>query len=506
MVRNGEISMADVKRIFRRFWWIPVLSTLVFGAIGYGATQVLQKKYTSITTVLIEQASVSADYVPPVMSDDLNRHLASMKSQVLSSSQLQPVIEKFNLYADERGTMPMEGLESRLRKTVEVDLMQPMVGAALRQPPGFQISVTFPDPQMAQKICAEISSKFWKQNAEMKLGVAEDTTKFLNEQVDQAKVKLDEQDSKLAQFKQRYLGSLPEEVQRNLSQITTYNTQLETNNQAIARAQQDKTITESLLAQAEQNWKLAQSGQVNPETQEQQLAMLQEQYNAMLLRYTPEHPDVVKLRSQLEDLKKRIAEEPATKGAMTATQVKLHEPPQLSQLRTRIKQDDFNITDLTARQGQIQQQISQLQARVQMSPMIEEQLKELMRSYQTAQEFYNELQKKRANAAMATERESQQQSGNFRVLDPPSLPTEPSFPRVPIFLGGGLGAGLVLALGILYLLATMDHAMYTERDVELGLKMPVLTMVPSLEQALYAKSSKHNKDAGKFDSAMALKA
>jgi len=147
-----------------------------------------------------------------------------------------------------------------------------------------------------------------------------------------------------------------------------------------------------------------------------------------------------------------------------------------------------------------------LQARVQMSPMIEEQLKELMRSYQTAQEFYNELQKKRANAAMATERESQQQSGNFRVLDPPTLPNEPSFPKVPMFLGGGLGAGLVLALAVLYLLATMDHAMYTERDVELGLKMPVLTMVPSLEQALYAKSSKHHKDAGKFDSAMALKA
>jgi polysaccharide chain length determinant protein (PEP-CTERM system associated) len=506
MVRNGEISMADVKRIFRRFWWIPVVSTLTFGAIGFGATRVLQKKYTSVTTVLVEQPSVSSDYVPPVMSDDLNRHLSSMKSQVLSSSQLQPVIEKFNLYPNERGTVPMEILEARLRRTVDVELMQPMVGATMRQPPGFQISVTFPDAQMAQKICAEMSSKFWKQNAEMKLGVAEDTTKFLNEQVEAAKSKLDEQDSKLAQFKQRYLGSLPEEVQRNLSQITTYNTQLETNNQAIARAQQDKTINESLLAQAEQNWALAKSGTVNPETQEQQLAALQEQYNAMLLRYTPEHPDVVKLRTQLEDLKRRIAEEPATKPSMTATQAKLHEPPQISQLRTRIKQDEFNITDLTARQGQIQQQISQLQGRVQMSPMIEEQLKELMRSYQTAQEFYNDLQKKRANAAMATERESQQQSGNFRVLDPPSLPSEPSFPKVPMFLGGGLGAGLVLALGVLYLLATMDHAMYTERDVELGLKMPVLTMVPSLEQALYAKSSRQQRNAGKFDSAMALKA
>jgi polysaccharide chain length determinant protein (PEP-CTERM system associated) len=504
MVRNGQMSLADIKRVFRRFWWIPVLSTLVMGAVGFGATRVLQKKYTSITSVLVEQPAVSADYVRPVMSDDLNRHLASMKSQVLSSSQLQPVIEKFNLYAAERNTATMETLEARLRKAVEVDLMQPMIGATSRQPPGFQVAVTFPDPQMAQKICAEMTSMFMKQNAEMKIGIAKGTTDFLSEQVDQAKAKLDEQDSKLAQFKQRYLGSLPEEVQRNLSLVTTLNTQLETNNQAVARAQQDKTITESLLAQQETNWKLAQNGQVNPETQEQQLAALQEQYNSLLLRYTPEHPDVVKLRMQLEDLKRRIAEEPVSKGTMSPTQAKLHEPPQLTQLRTRIKQDDLNIADLTTRQGQIQQQISQLQARVQMSPMIEEQLKELMRSYQTAQEFYNDLLKRRANSAMGTQMEEQQQGGNFRVLDPPSLPSEPSFPKVPMFLGGGLGFGLVLALGILFMLATMDHAMYTERDVELGLKMPVLTMVPSLEKALYAKSAR-TKDAGKFESVVAFK-
>jgi polysaccharide chain length determinant protein (PEP-CTERM system associated) len=505
MVRNGQISVADAKRVSRRFWWIPVICTLLAGAIGFGATLVLPKKYTSKTSVLVEEPSVSAKYVDPVMNDDLNQHLASMKSEVLSSSRLQPIIEKFNLYADERNTVPMEALESRLRSAVDVQLMLPMLGSPARQPPGFQVAVTFDNPQLAQKICAEVTSMFMKQNAEFKLGIAKGTTEFLGDQVDQAKTKLDEQDSKLAQFKQKYLGSLPEEVQRNLSLITTLNAQLETNNQAIARAQQDKTITESLLAQAEQNWKLAQTGQVNPETQEQQLATLQEQYNALLLRYTAEHPDVVKLRVQLEDLKRRIEEEPATKGPMTAREAKLHEPPQLQQLRARIKQDDFNIADLTARQAQTQQQISQLQARVQMSPMIEEQLKELMRSYQTAQEFYNDLLRRRANSSMATQLENQQQGANFRVLDPPSLPTEPSFPKVPMFVGGGLAGGLVLALGILYLLAAMDHAMYNERDVEIGLKLPVLTMVPSLEQPLGAKSM-NARDAGKFESAVALKA
>jgi polysaccharide chain length determinant protein (PEP-CTERM system associated) len=501
MVRNGEFSVADAKRVFRRFWWIPVIAMVVLGSIGFGATKVLTKKYTSTTSVLVEMPAVSADYVPPVMNDDFNQRLASMKSQVLSSSRLQPLIEKFNLYADERSAVPMEALEDRLRKAVEVTLLTPMQGASVRQPPGFQVAVTFEDPQIAQKICAEMTSMFMKQNVEIKLGVAKDTTQFLGEQVDQAKAKLDEQDAKLAQFKQKNLGVLPEEVDRNLSMIATLNTQLETNNQAIARAQQDKTITESLLAQAEQTWNLAKSGTASPETQEQQLASLQEQYNSLLLRYTAEHPDVVKLRNQLEDLKRRIAEDPGTKGAMTPTQAKMHEPPQLLQYRNRIKDDDFSVAEMTKRQSQIQQQIGVLQARVQMSPMIEEQLKELMRSYQTAQEFYNDLLKKRANSSMATELETQQQSGNFRVLDPPSLPTEPSFPKLPIFLGGGVGAGLALGLGLLYLLAAMDHAMYNERDVEIALKLPVLTMVPSLEHSFGPKSAK-TVNAGKFESAV----
>jgi uncharacterized protein involved in exopolysaccharide biosynthesis len=116
--------------------------------------------------------------------------------------------------------------------------------------------------------------------------------------------------------------------------------------------------------------------------------------------------------------------------------------------------------------------------------MVEEQFKELTRNYQTASEFYNNLLKNRDNAAMATDLEHQQEGETFHVLDAPSLPSSPSFPKKIIFVGGGLGAGLALALGILYLLAMSDKTMYTERDVETCLKMPVLTMVPAFETEL----------------------
>ena len=256
----------------------------------------------------------------------------------------------------------------------------------------------------------------------------------------------------------------------------------------MSRAHQDKAFNESLLGQQEANWKASQTGQ-DPETAEQQLSALQDQLTSLQARYTPEYPDVIKLKRQIEELKKRMAEasknNPAANGS---TQAAATEPPQIHQLRARLRQDDMNIADLTKRQGQIQVEIRLLQSRVQASPMIEQQLKELTRNYQTAQDFYNELLKKRQNAGLAGDLESQQQSEQFRVYDPPSLPDRPSFPNRVHFCGGGLGGGLAVGLALLYLIAIGDKSMHTERDVELAIKLPVLALVPFLEVLSQGKS------------------
>ncbi|GAC1675297.1 MAG: hypothetical protein PVS2B2_10140 [Candidatus Acidiferrum sp.] len=468
---------------------IPVVTVLVCGAAGLVASLVMPKKFTSSTMVLVEQPAVSADYVKPVMAEDLNRRLGSMKEQVLSGSRLQPIIEKLNLYPQQRQKDHMEILVAQLRKSVEVELMQPMAGSVNRQPPGFHVSVTFDNPQVAQQICGELTSMFMEQNATIRIKQAADTTQFLSQQLDDAKVKLDEQDAKLAQFKRQYLGSLPEESQTNLNLLTGMNTQLEAATQALSRAHQDKAFNETMLSQQLTSFQSATSNNISPENQEQQLSILQTQLADLLSRYTPEHPDVIKMKSQIEELKKRLAQEPAPKSPGSTEQSKLREPASVQQLRAKVKQDELNIADLTKRQSQIQEQTRQLQGRVQASPMVEQQFKELTRNYQTASEIYNDLLKKRESSAMSTELESKQESETFRVLDAPSLPTTPSSPNRLLLVGGGFAGGFVLALGILYALAMMDKGMYTEHDVEKCLKLPVLVRVPSFQVRLTEQDS-----------------
>ena len=504
MVRNGEMSLSDVKRVLRRFWWILPITTISLGAIGWGATLVLPKKYTSQTMVLVEQPTVGPDYVKPVVTVDLNRRLAAMQEQVLSRTRLQPIIEKFSLYPSDRDRVHIDELVERLRGAVEIKPMAPTPGTESRQMPGFYVDVTFDSPRTAQQICTEITSMILAQNAEDRQKQVKVTTNFLSQQLEEAKQSLDAQDAKLAQFKRQYLGELPEEEQTNLSILMGMNAQLEANTQALSRAQQDKAFTESVLSQQEANWKASQVGQ-NPETAEQQLNTLQDQLTNLQARYTPEYPDVIKLKNQIEELKKQLAA-PKNNGPVDGkSPASTSEPPQIQQLRAKLRQDEINITDLTQRQSQIQEQIRELQGRVQASPMVEQQFKELTRNYQTALDFYNDLLKKRQSAGVAGDLESQQQSEQFRVYDPPSLPDQPSFPKKIVFVGGGLGGGLALGLGILFPIALSDKSLHNERDVELALKLPVLVLVPTLDLA--ARQAKHTtKVAEKTYDAVTTKA
>src|SRR5580700_5893918 len=316
MIKSGEITLAEVKRILRRYWWILPLTAVGCGALGLAAAVVLPKRFTSVTTVLVDRPTVPTEFVKPVVTEDLNHRLASMQEQILSRTRLQPIIEKFGLYAEERRSKSIDDLIEKLRSAVTIQPMEPMPGTQSQNHslPGFYVNVTFNNPQTAQQICTEITSMFMQQNTREREQQAAQTTSFLSDQLEEAKRKLDDQDRRLANFKRQYLGSLPEEEQTNLNLLTGMNSQLEANVQALSRAQQDKTFNESLLSQQEATATvLAPVGQNSSETPDQQLNALENQLAGLEARYTPEHPDVVKLKSQIEELKKRMAAAPKAK-------------------------------------------------------------------------------------------------------------------------------------------------------------------------------------------------
>src|SRR5256886_743619 len=273
MATNREFTFEDYWAILRRRRWSLILPTVVGVMGGFLLSLVLPEKYISHTIVLVERPVVGDSYVKPVMSEDLNQRLASMKEQILSRTRLQHLVEKFGLYKKDANSLPMEASVERLQKSIAVTAMSPMQGTQSAGVPVFNVEVTFGEARVAQQICSEITSMFIEQNLHLHERQAEDTTQFMAKQLEDAKAKLDDQDAKLAAFQSRYVGALPDDEKTTLTLLTGTTQQLEAVTQSLNQALQDKAFTESMLNQQVAARKSSAEGQ-NPQTLEQQLGKL----------------------------------------------------------------------------------------------------------------------------------------------------------------------------------------------------------------------------------------
>jgi polysaccharide chain length determinant protein (PEP-CTERM system associated) len=499
-----ELTPADYLAMLRRRWVLIVVLAVAGGPLAYGVSKFIPSSYKSQTLVLVQPPSISDKIVPDVDVTSISQRLASMQQQILSRTRLEPIIHQFGLYPKDINRVSMEELVARLQKAIEVTPVQPMAETGSRDLPGFFVSVTLDSPRTAQGVCTAVTSMFIEENLGMQQQHSQQTTQFLSDQLTETKANLDAQDAKLAAFKSRYTGSLPDEQGTNQTLLTGLTSQLDAASQALARAQQDKSFAESMLTQQLGAWQATQGGH-NPESLEQQLAAAQALLLSLEARYTADYPDVIKAKADVAALQKKIAEGEGAKGPSDAgrAQRATVEPLQITQWRAQIHTAEQIIAEKTKEQEQIKVQIKLYQERIQASPVVEEQYKELTRGYQTALDSYNDLLKKRDQSAMSRDLAQQQQSEQFSILDPANLPDKPTFPNRPLFALGGLAGGLALGIGITLILELQDKSLRTERDVEFALRLPVLAMVPDIEPMSTRKPNK--KTAGRsVDSKLGL--
>src|SRR6201984_2264012 len=354
-----ELTLGDYLAMLRRRWMLIVALGLVGGPLAYGVSRFLPDRYKSQTLVLVERPSVPEKIVESLDTEDLSQRLSSMQQQILSRSRLEPIITQFGLYSSDVNKIPMEDLVALLQKGIEVTPVLPMAQTQSRHLPGFYVSVTLDNARTAQQVCTAVTSMFIEENLRLRLQHSETTPQFLMNQLAQAKANLDEQDAKLAAFKSHYLGSLPDQEQMNLNLLGNMTSQLDAATQALARAQQEKSFAESMLAQQIAAWEGTQTGR-SPETLEQQLAALQTQLATLQSRYTDDYPDVIKAKNDIAALKKQIAaqadSQKSSSEANKTTKNSL-EPTQIAQLRAQIHNLDQEIAQRNREQSQIQQQI-----------------------------------------------------------------------------------------------------------------------------------------------------
>jgi polysaccharide chain length determinant protein (PEP-CTERM system associated) len=428
----------------------------------------------SQTLVLVEQQKVPEDYVKPVVSEDLTARLASMREQILSRARLMPIIERFNLYGN--GKMSMDDRIDLTRKNIDITPIHSDI-ARTGGLPGFFISFKASDARTAQQVAGEITSLFVNENLRSRASSVEGTQEFLQGQLADAKRNLDDQDAKMAAFEQKYMGRLPGEEAPNMNMLSSLNTQLDATTQALARMEQDKSYEEAMLAQQQSTSPTTEHGGVAPQAQQAELQALLNEEADLTKRYTDDYPDVVAVRRKIKDLRAEIASAPPPAPAAPVSTPSRGDSPAVQQLRAQIRALDQGIAQKKHEQGQISGQLHVYQDRISSSPMVQEEYKNLTRDYTTAQAFYDSLLKNVNQSKMATDLEKRQQGEQFKVMDEPNLPDEPSSPKRGVFLAGGFAAGLGLGLLLVALTEYRDTALRSERDIWAFTKLPTLAVI-----------------------------
>jgi len=492
MITNRELKFDDYLAICRRQWKRLLVLALLGPLAGFLFSFALTPKYTSRAVLLVEGQIVPPGYVKPLITDYVSDRMTTLEQQVLSRDRLRPLVERLGLA---RRGRTVDTVIDEIRNNIVVAPMDPgappspaasdYLTVRRKKPgpsddvPGFSVSFTTDNARDAQQVCGEITSLLVTENRELREQIINSTTDLLSRQLDQAKSNLDEQDNKLAVFKKAHFGQLPTDVDNNLKILMGLTSELDATSQALSRAQQDKSFEEALLAQQLAAWKSSQATP-NVPTLEEQLVALQNQLVTLRVRYTEEHPDVVKTKKDIAVLMAKIDQMngAANQNVNPETSGTKIEPPEITQLRQEIHQNEDLIMRATLEQKRLQHEIELYQGRLALSPDVEEQYKQLTRDNDTAQKIYSDILANKSQAEMQTEVERRQEGEQMRLLNPASLPYAPSFPARWMFAAYGLCAGLGIGGFLAFWLEFQDKSIRNEGDVLAGLDLPMLAAVP----------------------------
>lgn len=495
---QSQFSPAQLVSIVRRRrWWVISCTFLVWllaSAIGW----IVPPKYKSETTILIEQQKVPEHYVVPNVSEELQQRLQSLTEQILSRTRLLGIVNKYELYNGSGRTDP-DSLVDRMRTDVAIELVRGARGDDLS---AFKISYSAGTPQLAQQVTGELTSLFIEENLRNREQLSEQTTAFLDNELSLAKKSLDDQEAKVREFKSKYLGQLPEQLNSNLTILGSIQSRLQAANEALAQAEQQRLFLQS---RAEQYRSLiiptAQSdGNITPASipvLNQQLTQLRNQLAEYSARYTPEHPDVVRLKDQIENAEKMktqaeaelAASKKAAEGKTAPSDTKPVRPDSpLTQIEAQLAQNDFEISRLRPAIASLNQQIEDYQHRLNLTPVREQEFAAITRDHEESQKNYESLLAKKLQSELATNLEHRQQGETFEVLDPPNLPQKPYRPNRLAFGLGGTAGGFVLGLALSFLLEFLLPRIHCEAQIKTFTAVPVLVTIPPMKSESEGRS------------------
>jgi polysaccharide chain length determinant protein (PEP-CTERM system associated) len=461
MANQTEDSLNDTIRkalgiAIRRRWWI-LAPAFVVPLAAVAVVMHLPDQFSSEATLVVVQQQVSERYVDPASTMRPSDSVNAMTREVFSRTRLLGIIDAFGLYPKEKQRLKPDQLAERMRDDIVAEPIDELPGRT--DFTAFRISFKADAPRLAQEVTSRLTSLFVEENLKTQGDQASTTTKFLTEQLEAAKRRLDQQDQRLSDFKSRNLGALPEQEQANLSALTDLRIQLQTNMANVSRAQQQRISLESTL-----------NGN---------LARLLADRSALLAHLTPKHPEVVKKEIEIERTEALLGRLKSGGTVVEKPQAALGpEDPVIAQLKNQVDANVAETEGLAREEERLRTEMGQYQSRLKFTPVREQQLAGILRDYELYKQDYTELLNKQLRSQLTTNLEEQQAGRHFRLVDPPTLPALPSGPKRMKLALGAAGAGIGLGIILAFLMEMRDRSFHDEKEVKRHFGAPLVVGVP----------------------------
>jgi len=474
-------SLSDLWRMVRRRKRLLILPCMAVLLVSAVLCYALPNIYRATTVILVEAQRVPEAYVKSIVSTSVGERLRTITQQIKSYTRLEEVIRSVGLLDNLQDRRSVDEYIQKMREKIEVNV---------KGHEAFTISYSDKSPQIVQQVTNKLASLFIEENIKVRERQATGTTEFLESELSRVRDLLEIQEKKVNNFRQQYTGELPDQQNANLRTLDRLQLQLQNNRETIQNAQHRKSLLMQRLSLAQQNPQslpIPADG-IPTETlaRQQQLAEQKNRLNQLQSIFSDEYPEVKRLKREIAKLESDMLADYPDRSASNDIEA-LSANNRAWQSQQEMQNIDFELQHLYQEQDQVQKQIRDYEQKMTNSYKRELELRVLTRDYESTKQSYESLLDRQMQARVAENLEKRQKAEQFMVLDPARLPTEPWKPNRPLLLIMGLGLGLTVGGGLVFLAEMLDRSFHSTAELKQFSNLPVLSAIPMVVTAAEEK-------------------
>ncbi|MGD9947429.1 MAG: GumC family protein [Desulfobulbus sp.] len=482
-IKQRQLIKKYVDLVFHS-WRLISIFLLLGLSIGLGYYFYIPKIYQSTALLSYESQQINPAKMDPEQGRQrLRESLATLQELVTSRTSLEKVIQQFSLYEEARKQLPIEDVIESMRKNIDIK--------PVKQGDIFSVSFQGAEPEKVVRVANALASLFIEENLKYREERATETSKYTESELAQSKKVLDAKEQQMRDYKLKYFNEMPSQRQSNLAQLRA----LVEQNQGIQTSIQDLERTKVLAfeqARIQQQLAALSTQQTapnalpsHPETDGERLLRLQNYLAQLQGKYTAMHPEVRRVKQQIEQLEAKGVKAGApgiSGGGNNSSRASIAANLERERLQTQIKQIDLNIQQLHQSQAAIPAQITQYEKWVEAAPVREAEWNILTRDYNELRRHYDQLVANNLQAQSAENLERNQKGSKFKIVDSARLSEKPFKPNFIKILLVAVVAGLGLSVGSVLAMDFIDTSFKDVGELEDSIGVPVICAIPFIEK------------------------